>query len=69
MISSQEQRDLVCFQESSGISTAFPSRRAHRNRGKSLEETLLDGVANESAIVDFCSHDRLTGSKVFIAIL
>ena len=40
---------------------------------KALEETLLDGVMNKSAIVffvfPFCSCDRLTGSKKCITIL
>ena len=32
-------------------------------------ETLLDRVAYESVIVNFCSRDRLTGSKGINAIL
>ena len=39
---------------------------------KCLKETLLDGVVIESAIVvvvfPFCSHDHLTGSKVFLVL-
>ena len=39
-----------------------------------MEEPLFDGVANESAIVDFFPfpyslRDHVTGSEVFIAIL
>ena len=42
------------------------------NAVKSWKDTLLDLVANESAIVDlfpFSLLDRLAGSKVFITVL
>ena len=56
---SQERRDSEynqeCFPQSIGVCAAFHSRRAYRNSSKGLEEALLDGVANESAIVDFSS--------------
>ena len=47
------------------ICAAFFSRIASRNCNKGLEEMLLDGVANVSAIVDFSfgSLDHLAGSK------
>ncbi len=54
-----------------GVRAASPSRRASRNCSKGLEEMLLDGVANVSAIVDFfppflfCSHDHLTRSSFY----
>ena len=48
-----EQRDSECLPVSIGVCAAFPSRRASRNSSKSLKETLLDVVANESAIVNF----------------
>ena len=47
-------------------------QRGYRNCNKNLEETILDGVMNESANVDFFlffSGDHLTGDKLFIAIL
>ena len=34
-----------------------------------VKEILLDSVANDSAVVPFCLHDRQTGSNVFITIL
>ena len=43
------------------------SLSASGNSSKNLEETLLDGVANESAIVHFppfCSCDLRTGNKL-----
>ena len=43
--------DSECFPVSIGVCTCFLSRRAFRNCIKVLEETLLDGVANVSAIV------------------
>ena len=46
---SQERRDSEFFPENIDMCAAFHSRRAYRN--KDLEETLLDGVANELAIV------------------
>ena len=54
------------FSVSIGVCAAFLSRRASRNCSKGLEETLLDGVANESAIVPFCSCDRLTLNKLVL---
>ena len=45
-----------------GVCAAFPSRRAYRNSSKGMEEMLLDGEENESAIVfsSFGSRNSLT---------
>ena len=49
------------FQVNISVSAAFLSKRASRKCSEDLEETHLDGVANESAIVigflHFCSRD------------
>ena len=48
----------------------FPDEELTETAVKALEEMLLDGVVKESAVaVPFFSHDRLTRSKLFIAIL
>ena len=68
---SQAQRVQSVF-HSTLVSVQPSPARAYRNSSKGLEETLLGGVAYESAIVvvvvPFCSCDHLTRSKVFIAI-
>ena len=61
---SQELRDSQSFSVSICVCAAILGRRASRNFSKGLEKTLLDGVVNGSAIVDFfpplCT-DCLTG--------
>ena len=51
---SQEKRDSVCFPESLAVCAASLNRSASRNFSKGLEETILDGVTHESAIVVLC---------------
>ena len=67
----KERKDSECFPVSNAVRPAFLCRRASRNCREGQEETLLDGVAYESAIVDFFSFllpDLLTRSKVLNAI-
>ena len=52
-----------------GFCLVFLSRTASRKCRDGLEETLLDGVLYESAIVEFfhlCFSDHQTGSNVFV---
>ena len=53
------------FPVSISVCPSFLSRRASRNCSKGLEETFLDRVVNESAIVDFCLRNHLTGGTDF----
>ena len=50
---SSNRRDSGNFPVSIDVCAAFPCRRASRNCSNGVEEMLLDGVANVSAIVDF----------------